>query len=130
MKNLRLTLLLLLFYSSVFAFQNPNSETVEKTNEQIQNLLRDAEASVNKMDFDTALQQLNTSLELSKTIGHKRYTALTSSILAKLYAIRHDYERAKSELERAIAIQREINDQTGLAYSYINYAKIFYSTGD
>ncbi len=130
MKNLRLTLLLLLFCSSVFAFQNPNSETVEKTNEQIQNLLRDAEASVNKMDFDTALQQLNTSLELSKTIGHKRYTALTSSILAKLYAIRHDYERAKSELERAIAIQREINDQTGLAYSYINYAKIFYSTGD
>lgn len=130
MKNLRLTFFLLFFCSFVFAFQEQTPESVEDTNNEIQHLLSQAEASVNMMDFDKALQELNQSLELSRTIGHKRYIALTSSILAKLYYIRHDFDRASTELERAISIQREIGDDVGLAYSYVNYAKIFYASKD
>ena len=92
--------------------------------------LSEAEASINVLDFDEAMQHLNTSLDYSKAIDNKRYIALTSSILAKLYYIRHEYSRATTELNRAISIQREINDDMGLAYSYIAYAKILNSEKD
>lgn len=124
MKKFAFTCLILILISFSFAFQEGKKEKVEETNEQIQNLLNEAEASVNMLDFDSAIQQLNTSLELSKTIDNKRFIALSSSILAKLFYIRHEYEKAETELNRAIAIQREIEDHVGLAYSYINFAKI------
>ncbi len=106
------------------------AKDVEETSAQIQALLGEAEASVNMMDFDLAIKQLNTSLALSKTINHQRFIALSSSILAKLYYIRHDYDLAATELQRAISIQRKIEDNEGLAYSYINYAKIFNAQQD
>nr|WP_232804628.1 ATP-binding protein [Salegentibacter maritimus] len=94
-------------------------------NERIQQLINDAEVSVNTLDFDRAIEQLNSSLELSKSIDDKRFIALSSSILAKLYYIRHEYDKAITELNRAISIQREVGDEKGLAYSYVNFAKIF-----
>lgn len=124
MRKIVTTCLFLIFITFSFAFQEGEKEKVEQTNEEIQSLLNAAEASVNMLDFDNAIQQLNTSLELSRTIDNKRYIALSSSILAKLFYIRHDFEKAATELNRAIAIQREIEDHVGLAYSYINFAKI------
>ncbi len=37
--------------------------------------------------------------------------------------LRHDNDKAATELQRAISIQREIGDEVGLAYSYLNYRK-------
>ncbi|MGY5848861.1 ATP-binding protein [Salegentibacter sp. F14] len=112
------------------ALPSQDVDEVEDTNVRIQRLLRDAEESINILDFDKALQQLNTSLEFSKAIDNKKYIALTSSIQAKLYYIRNEYGRATTELNRAISIQREIGDEMGLAYSYITYAKILNSEKD
>ena len=115
-----------------FSFTLPSQDVdeVEETNAKIQKLLSEAEESINVLDFDQALQQLNTSLEFSKAIDNKKYIALSSSILAKMYYIRHDYSRATTELNRAISIQREIEDDMGLAYSYITYAKILIAEKD
>lgn len=110
--------------------EQPGLNEVAKTNDEIQVLLAEAEISIDQLDFDSAMEQLNHSLELSKSIGHKRYIALTSSIIAKLYYIKHDYERAITELQRAISIQREIEDEVGLAYSYVNFGKTFLAKKD
>ncbi|MGB8706230.1 MAG: ATP-binding protein, partial [Gillisia sp.] len=64
------------------------------------------------------------ALDMAKEINDQKAIALSHSILAQLYYIRHDFERAKNELEPAIAIQREINDDSGLAYSYLMYSKV------
>ncbi|MDR9456518.1 MAG: ATP-binding protein [Salegentibacter sp.] len=117
-----------IFFSITLPSQDVDE--VEETNARIQKLLSQAEESINILDFDQALQQLNTSLEFSKGIDNKKYIALSSSILAKLYYIRHEYSRASTELNRAISIQREIEDDMGLAYSYITYAKILISEKD
>ena len=125
MKNIYFTLLLLLSFTVTMGFQGKSQEEISEINGKIQTLLNEAEISVNVLDFDIALNQLNQALELSKQINDQKYIALSSSILGQLYYVRHDLDRAIIELQRAIAIQREINDDAGLAYSYLNYAKIF-----
>lgn len=112
------------------AFQEKSQEEISEINTTIQQLLNEAEISVNVLNFENALGQLNQALELSKQINDQKYIALSSSVLAQLFYIRHDYDRAITELQRAIAIQREINDHSGLAYSYLNYAKILNAKRD
>lgn len=97
---------------------------------KIEQFLSEAEEAINKVDFDEAHNLLNTALDLSRSIDHQRYIALSSSILGQLYYVRHDYEKAATEIQRAVAIQRKIEDKSGLAYSYINYAKVFMAEGN
>ncbi len=125
MKNIFFTLIFLLSITVAMGFQGKSQEEISEINDKIQNLLNEAEISVNVLEFDKALNQLNQALELSKQINDQKYIALSSSILGQLYYVRHDLDRALVELQRAIAIQREIKDDAGLAYSYLNYAKIF-----
>jgi signal transduction histidine kinase/CheY-like chemotaxis protein len=129
MKNLKL---IFLFVSCFifFGFQDSRIDEVEPKPEEIRELLSKAETSVDKMLFDKAQSQLKKSLELSKRINHKRYIALTSSILARMYHVRHEYEKGITQLERAISIQREIDDKAGLNYSYVLYGKILQSKRD
>ncbi|HZJ35926.1 MAG TPA: hybrid sensor histidine kinase/response regulator, partial [Gillisia sp.] len=124
MKNIILTFLLLFCCYTSVAQQRSNEE-ISGINSNIQNLLNEAEISINVLNFEKALIQLKNALELSKQINDQKYIALSSSILSKLYYIRHDQDQAITELQRAISIQREINDEAGLAYSYLNFAKIF-----
>ncbi|OEY73114.1 tetratricopeptide repeat-containing hybrid sensor histidine kinase/response regulator [Salegentibacter salarius] len=125
MKNFTFIIIVAFWCNLSFAIQQDDAEDLQIANEKIQQLLNDAEVSVNTLDFDNAIEQLNSSLELSKSIDDKRFIALSSSILAKLYYIRHEFNKAITELNRAISIQREIGDEKGLAYSYVNFAKIF-----
>ena len=125
MKNFTLIIIVAFWCNLTYAFQQNDTEDLQVANEKIQQLINDAEVSVNTLDFDNAIEQLNSSLELSKSIDDKRFIALSSSILAKLYYIRHEFNKAITELNRAISIQREIDDKKGLAYSYVNFAKIF-----
>jgi len=124
MKNIIFTFLFL-FCCYISVAQQKNSEEISEINTNIQNLLNEAEISINVLNFEKALIQLKNALELSKQINDQKYIALSSSILSKLYYIRHDQDQAITELQRAISIQREINDEAGLAYSYLNFSKIF-----
>ena len=125
MKNIILTFLLLFCcYTSVVA-QQKSDEEISEINSSIQNLLNEAEISINVLNFEKALVQLQNALELSKQINNKKYIALSSSVLSKLFYVGLDYDKAMTELQRTISIQREINDEAGLAYSYLNFAKIF-----
>ncbi len=124
MKNIFLTFLLLFCcYTSVA--QQKNKQEISEINSNIENLLNEAEISINVLNLEKALLQLKHALELSKQINAQKYIALSSSILSKLFYIRHDYPEAVTELQRAISIQREINDESGLAYSYLQFSKIF-----
>ena len=125
MKNLFFSLILLFGGYTSLDFQEKTQEEISEINTRIQHLLNEAEISVNVLNFEVALGQLNKALELSKQINDQKSIALSSGVLAQLFYIRHDYDRAVTELQRAIAIQREINDEAGLAYSYLNYAKLF-----
>ena len=124
MKNIILTFLLLFCCYIAVAQQKSNKE-ISDINSNIQNLLKEAEISINVLNFEKALIQLKKAKELSKQIDNQKYIALSSSILSKLFYIRHDNTQAITEMQRAISIQREINDESGLAYSYLNFAKIF-----
>ncbi len=129
MKNLKL--FFLLFCSLVhFGFQDPTISETEPKPEQIKQLLSEAETSIDMMLFDKAQNQLNKSLELAKRINHKRYIALSSSILARMYSVRHEYDKGITQLERAISIQRDIDDKAGLNYSYVMYGKILNSKNE
>ncbi|HSI69131.1 MAG TPA: ATP-binding protein [Gillisia sp.] len=130
MKKLFFSLTFLLSCYLGAAFQEKSQEEIAEINKDIQQLLNEAEISVNVLEFEKALTQLNQSLELAKQINDQKYIALSSSILAQLYYIRHDMDRAATELQRAISIQREINDSAGLAYSYLTFAKILDAKDD
>ena len=126
MNKLKLTCFLLFSYFLIFSSsaQNQNKEEITR---QIDSLLKCAELSVNRYELDQANDELNLSLKLAKESNHKRYIALASSISSKLDYIRHNYDDATTSLNRAIAIQREIMDEKGLAYSYLNFSKILIS---
>ena len=130
MKNIFFSLVLLLSSYNLLAFQEKSPEEIAEINTKIQQLLNAAEISVNVLNFEEALSQLNSALELAKQINDQKSIALSSSVLGQLFYIRHDYDRSITEFQRAIAIQREINDEPGLAYSYLNYAKVFNANGD
>ncbi|WZL88059.1 response regulator [Salinimicrobium sp. 3283s] len=124
MKNFTLLMVAFLYFSFSYS-QGKSLQEVDEINTTIEQLLENAEESINSIHFDQALRELNTALELSRSIDHPRLIALSSSILAHLYYVRHENERAATELQRAISIQREIEDEEGLAYSYLNFGKIF-----
>ncbi|WP_029038398.1 response regulator [Salinimicrobium xinjiangense] len=124
MKNFSLLMVAFLIFSFSHA-QGKNLQETDEINATIEQLLEDAEESINSVHFDQALRELNTALELARTINHPRLIALSSSIMAQLYYVRHEHDKASTELLRAISIQREINDEAGLAYSYLNFGKIF-----
>jgi hypothetical protein len=124
MKNFTLLMVAFLYFSLSYS-QVKNLQEVDEINATIEQLLENAEESINSIQFDQALRELNTALELSRSIDHPRLIALSSSILAQLYYVRHEHDRAATELQRAISIQREIEDEEGLAYSYLNFGKIF-----
>jgi hypothetical protein len=129
MKNIILTFsLLICCYTSVA--QQKSDVEISEVNSSIQNLLNEAEISINVLNFEKALAKLQNALELSKQINNKKYIALTSSYLSNLFYVNLDYEKAITELQRTISIQREINDEAGLAYSYLNFAKIFNANKD
>jgi signal transduction histidine kinase/ActR/RegA family two-component response regulator len=130
MKNFTFILLFAFWGNLCYSLPQDETQDYQIANERIQQLINDAEVSVNMLDFDNAIEQLNSSLALSKSIDDKHFIALSSSILAKLYYLRHEYDKAITELNRAISIQREINDEEGLAYSYVNFAKIFIAQKD
>lgn len=125
MKNLTIWLTVVFCMLFAPALEAKSTQKQDEISANIEQFLSDAEESINEMDFDQALNQLNTALDLSKSINHQKYIALSSSIMAQLHYVRHNYEKAASELQRAVAIQRKIKDPSGLAYSYVNYAKIF-----
>lgn len=114
-----------LFFASGLEAHSPQQK--DEKNDEIQQLLNDAEQAINEVDFDSAHNLLNIALDISRNIDHQRYIALSSSILGQLYYVRHDLDKAATEIQRAVAIQRKIDDKSGLAYSYINYAKVFIS---
>ena len=117
-------------FSFSYGSQENSLQKKEEIIAAIEQLLSDAEESINSVEFDTALGQLHTALELSRSIDHQRLIALSSSIMSQLYYVRHDYDKAATELQRAISIQRTIQDKEGLAYSYVNYGKIFTQKDD
>ncbi|WBL21753.1 ATP-binding protein [Zunongwangia sp. HRR-M8] len=125
MNNFNLRYFLLFSCFLVFSSNAQKKQDREEITHQIDSLLKQAEVSVNKYQFDKATDELNRSLKLAQDINHKRYTALASSITSKLEYILHDYDDAIVSINRAIAIQREIIDETGLAYSYLSLSKIF-----
>ncbi|MBT8295769.1 MAG: response regulator, partial [Gramella sp.] len=129
MKNFKFILIFLCCYVQ-FGFQDANIDEAQPTPEQIKELLSDTEILIDKMLFDKAYDNLTKALKYSKRIENKRYIALTSSILSRWHHVRHEYDKGITELERAISIQREIDDQAGLAYSYIMYGKLFNSKGN
>ncbi len=121
------TIFLVLFLLLQLSGKAESIQEKDQINATIEQLLGDAEESINSVDFDTALRQLNSALELSRSIDHQRYIALSSSIMAQLHYVRQELDQAATELQRAILIQRQIEDQKGLAYSYVLYGKIFIS---
>ncbi|MDT0642444.1 ATP-binding protein [Zunongwangia sp. F363] len=123
MKNLNLSLLFCLICSFAFAYQG-QVKNEDEVSEKIHQLLSDAESSILRYNFDNAMKELDSSIALAKTIDHKRYLALSNSILANLYYIKHDNKKASDLINNAISVQKEIGDEIGLAYSYLQYAKI------
>ena len=130
MKNFKLTFLLACCCFITFSFQDSTELSSKISPDEIRLLLFEAEKSINTMEFDKALDQLDLAVEKSREIDHERYLALSSSIAARPYHIRHEYDKGITSLERAISAQREIGDEEGLAFSYLNYGKLFASKLD
>lgn len=126
MKNFKRFILLVCCFA-IFGFQESTIDEENPKPEQIKKLLNEAEVSINTMNFDKAQEQLDLSLKLSKRIDAKSYIALTSTILSRMYHVRHEYVKGITQLDRAMSIQREINDDAGLNYSYVLYSKILTS---
>lgn len=125
MRKLLFLIITFFCFNSAFAFQEKSKSEIAEIDTKIIKLLGKAEISINVLNFEQAHKQLDTALELSKQIGNQKSIALSSSILSQLYYIRHDYPKAITELERAISIQREMEDFEGLHYNYLTYAKLF-----
>ncbi|WP_424495016.1 ATP-binding protein [Salinimicrobium sp. GXAS 041] len=130
MKNISICVALFLCLFSVRANQENPVQEKDEINATIEQFLSNAEESINEMDFDRALNQLNTALELSHSINHQKYIALSSSLLAQMYYVRYETDQAATEIQRAVSIQREIGDELGLAHSYVTYGKIFHVKQD
>src|SRR5680860_718963 len=103
MKNFSLCIFSFFFVFSGFANEEIiiQDQDQDEINANIEQFLSNAEKSINEVNFDDALTQLNTALELSKSIEHQRYIALSNSLLAQLYYVRQDHEKAATALQRA-----------------------------
>ncbi len=75
-----------LLFSFSYA-QEKNLQEIDEINATIEQLLKDAEESINSVDFDQALRELIPLLNCRSSINHPRLIALSSSIMAQLYYV-------------------------------------------
>ncbi len=113
-----ISLLLLLWFSSVHAFQNNHQQKPLITaKDSIEAFLKTATEAINTAQFEEALKNITLAKELSYNSEDKLYSAKTSRVLAELYLELRDFKKAQELIFRATEIQNRENDHIQLAHS-------------
>ena len=120
----RFLLALLLSYPVISVAQKRENVKETLTNDKIDSLLKRAVIAVSDRDYTQAIDILKYSRDLATDIRHTKRIGLTSGTLAKLYYQLNDYEKAFTENERAIQIQKETKSFDLLGQSYITAAQL------
>ncbi|HET8885150.1 MAG TPA: response regulator [Salinimicrobium sp.] len=122
MKKILLRFLVLLMFFSHDGFSQEIQE--DGTTTTIEAYLDSAGKNLDRMNIDVAHKQLVQALKLSQDLGHKQFIAQTSGLLAQMYFVQHDYQKAEKEFLRAIKMQDNIEDRLGKANSLVNFSKL------
>ncbi len=124
MFSVRFLLTFLLFLPILAGAQEEDLSVQKVTNKKIDSLLTAATVSIEANDYSSSAQTLINARELAKSIDNKNRIGLISSSLSRLYIQTNNFKKAREEIDLAIAMREETNEQEGLGQSYIIAAKI------
>lgn len=111
-------LVLFLSFSSLLNAQNSNNEDVDILEMRVQNMITQADFESQRGEYYKAKGNLDKALEIAIQIDDKKQQGVIHTEIAKFrYAIKEP-EKALVSLTKAAEIQREINDEANLAYTY------------
>ena len=124
---------ILLFISIGFiqvAFGQKTAGEINAVESNIDSLTIKAYSKVQETDYVQTLAYLQNAKELAASIGDKKKLAKSSSIMASVYLLLNEYEKASRESLIAIRLQRGLDLNRELGISYLTYAKINLKTND
>ncbi|OFX79021.1 MAG: hypothetical protein A2X12_05875 [Bacteroidetes bacterium GWE2_29_8] len=100
-------------------------ELGKKSKEDSIRIRKEADAEA-KVILLKALDYLNKSLKIRQEINDVRYTAITLSNIANVYAYLKDYDKALNNYMLAYKKQELIGDRDGITNSMFNIAVLYY----
>ncbi len=112
------------------AYGQKTTQEINAGESNIDSLIIKAYSKVQETDYTQTLNYLQHAKELAISIDDKKKLAKTSSIMASVYLLLDEYEKASKESVEAIRIQRELKLNRELGISYLTYAKINLKTND
>lgn len=112
----------------IFGQQQTMDESVVQS--RIDSLITKAYTKVQETHYDETLVYLEKAKMLSTSIDDRMRLAKSESIMASVYLLLNEYEKAGNACVEAIKLQRELNLKRELGISYLTYAKINLSTND
>ncbi len=114
----KLILLLLLFCSTIVSPQTNEVTGDKMVKDSIENYLSKASEAINTTRLESALLNITLAKELAIYNENSTYRAKTNRVLAELYFELGDLKSAKQQINTAIKIQKEQEDEIALARSY------------
>ncbi|MGB3775023.1 MAG: histidine kinase dimerization/phospho-acceptor domain-containing protein, partial [Leeuwenhoekiella sp.] len=118
---------LLCFYHG---FSQNTAENPIAVKTKIDSLYIEAFNNLNQKDYETTLINLKKGKELAQSINDREKLAQNTSVLASVYLLLNDLEKASAESVTAIKLQRELNNKDELGKSYLTYGTINLNAGD
>lgn len=114
-------------FSSLFFAQQGIVEDKDMLSMRLQERVNQAKLESDRGDYYDALNNLDSALEMAKTLDDKENLGKIHTKIAKLRYLVGETDKANISLSTAIQIQRENNDYGNLAVSY-NIQGVVYNT--
>ena len=117
-------LLFIVIILSPSAFGQKTAKVSTAVESRIDSLIIQAYSEVHATNYTQTLADLQSAKKLATSVGDKKKIAKSSSIMASVYLLLNEFEKAGKESVTAIKLQRELEENRELAISYLTYGKI------
>ncbi|MFC2080143.1 tetratricopeptide repeat protein [Bacteroidota bacterium] len=80
-------------------------------------------------DFSRSLPVFKKSIEIRKELGNNKAVASSLNLIARTYALSGEYEPAMDHYTQSLELREEINDESGLPWTYLGMASLLEKAG-
>lgn len=118
--------LFVLFCFSGFGQKPKNLETTQEI--QVDSLLLKGINAMNSAEFDKSIIKFEEAKQLARDINNQNRVGISQQLLASVYLVQGEYDKALPEIHQAIKIHQELQETSRLGEDYLTYAQLLIKT--
>ena len=118
--------LFVLFCVYGFGQKPKNLETTQEI--QVDSLLLRGINAMNSAEFDKSIIKFEEAKQLARKINNQNRIAISQQLIASVYLVQGEFDKAFPEIHEAIKIHQELQETSRLGEDYLTYAQLLIKT--